>query len=57
MSLSPFGKMFLLLSSKAKQAYAGEICQFVSQTLATSTNKATIKAGLSGAVPKGYILV
>ncbi len=52
--MSAFGKMALLLTSKAKQKYAGQISSHIWQNL--TANEATIKTTF-GVVPKGYILV
>jgi len=52
--MSSFGKMSLLLTSKAKQVYAGQTSVRIWQNL--TANEATIKATL-GVVPKGFILV
>jgi len=54
MSHGAFGKMALLLTSKAKQKYAGEICSHIWQNL---TAKETAIRAKFGVVPKGYILV
>ena len=46
--------MALLLSSKARQVYAGQTSATIWQTL--TTNEGVIKNAL-GVTPKGYILV
>jgi hypothetical protein len=51
-----FGKMAVLLTSKAKQMYGGQISNHIWQILGERKNTAAIISALK-IVPKGYILV
>lgn len=53
--MSSLGRLSLLLSSKAKQLYAGQICYHIHQNLIAK--EAIIQTNLRGVIPKGYILV